>query len=80
VKITRRHAGGHKTKTHLSTLIENEINDSHSPEDKQRDILANLIEVLATKKIISLDDIASDILQLSNDDGDEIPILTKDEF
>lgn len=80
MKITHRIGANHKVKTHLSILIKDEIDKSHSPEDAQKDILANLIEVLAEKNIISLDEIADKILLLDNEDGGEIPILTKDIF
>jgi hypothetical protein len=78
MKITHRISAGYKVKTHLSTLVRDEINNSHSPEDAQKDILSNLIEVLAEKNIISLDEIANKILLLDSEDGEEVPILKKD--
>jgi hypothetical protein len=63
-------------KTTVSNLINNTINNSNCKQDKTEELLGNLIEVLAEKNIISLNDIADKILYLDNYNKDR-PAIQK---
>lgn len=63
-------------KTTVEYLINDAISNSDSPEDKTKELLGKLFDVLAEKEIISLNDIADKILYLDNYDK-ENPAIQK---